>query len=224
MGVKIVSSFAAAIKDAEKNYIRAAKETVNIVAANARKSAQENISRDFTTRNQFTTKSVLYTQCPPSAKSLNDIYSVAGITDRAGYMERQERGGVKSSGSGKNLVIPTTKARGGSDKNLVRQKYYLSSVKQNLVKGKTKFKSHKAATVARAAVASKQNKFIRMNDAFFRVTNFRAVAGRVRFKLQEILNLKHKTTVTPKKPWLEPAAQAAASDIQAIYNSRMAKL
>lgn len=85
-------------------------------------------------------------------------------------------------------------------------------------------KKSKARTVARAAVAAKTKKFIRMNDAIFSVSNFRAAKGRVHFRLNEVLNLKHKSTVTPKQEWLQPAASAAAAQMQAIYNSEMAKL
>lgn len=141
-------------------------------------------------------------------------------------MERQEKGGVKTAGS-KNLIIPTTKARGGSNAGKVRQKYYWSSINQNMVKGsfsKNFKKKSKARTVARAAVAAKTKKFIRMNDAIFSVSNFRAAKGRVHFRLNEVLNLKHKSTVTPKQEWLQPAASAAAAQMQAIYNSEMAKL
>lgn len=223
MNVKVVSSFAAAIADSNKAILKASKNTVNIVAAIARKNAMKNIQDNFTLRNNFTVNSVRFTQCPPGAARLQDVKSQVGITERAGYMERQEKGGAKTAGS-KNLVIPTTKARGGSNAGKVRQKYYYSQVAKNLVHGSTKFKSHKARTVAQAAVAAKTKKFIRRNDAIFAVTNFRASKGRVRFRLSEVLNLKHKSTITPKKEWLQPAATAAASEMQSIYNSEMAKL
>lgn len=223
MNVKVFSSFAAALADSKKSILKASKNTVNIVAALARKNAIQNIQGNFTLRNNFTAGSVRFTQCPPGAARLQDVKSQVGITERAGYMERQEKGGVKTAGS-KSLVIPTTKARGGSNAGKVRQKYYYSQAAKNLVRGSTKFKSHKARTVARAAVAAKTKKFIRMNDAIFSVSNFRAAKGRVHFRLNEVLNLKHKSTVTPKQEWLQPAASAAAAQMQAIYNSEMAKL
>lgn len=227
MKVKLVSSFAAAIADSKKSILKASKNTVNIVAAIARKNAIKNIQDNFTLRNNFTVNSVRFTQCPPGAARLQDIKSQVGITERAGYMERQEKGGAKTAGS-KNLVIPTTKARGGSNASPVRKKFNYASISANMVKGGTgKFKSHKARFVARAFVAAKTGKFVRLNDEILRVTNFRKVKGppsHARFKLTAILNLRHKSTITPKKEWLQPAATAAASEMQSIYNSEMAKL
>lgn len=227
MNVKVVSSFAAAIADSNKAILKASKNTVNIVAAIARKNAMQNIQGSFTLRNNFTVNSVRFTQCPPGAARLQDVKSQVGITERAGYMERQEKGGVKTARS-KNLVIPTTKARGGSNARKVRPEYYLSSVSKNIVKGsftKSFKKKSKARMVARAYVAATKDKFIRRNDAIFRVSNFRInKSGRVHFRMIEILNLKHKSTITPKKEWLHPAANAAASEMQNIYNAEMAKL
>lgn len=227
MNVKVVSSFAAAMADSKKSILKASKNTVNIVAAIARKNAMQNIQGSFTLRNNFTVNSVRFTQCPPGAARLQDVKSQVGITERAGYMERQEKGGAKTAGS-KNLIIPTTKARGGSNSSPVRKKFNYASISANMVKGGTgKFKSHKARFVARAFVAAKTSKFVRLNDEILRVTNFRKVKGppsHARFKLTAILNLRHKSTITPKTEWLQPAATAAASEMQGIYNSEMAKL
>ena len=223
MATKIVPTFAAALADAKKNMIKAGIATVNIVAANARKSAQENITRSFTTRNNFTVNSVRFTQCPGSVTRLAGIRSETGITERAGYMARQETGGTRRNESGSNLIIPTTAARGGTNKGTVRRKFYYSAVRQNIVKGGTRFKSHKAAFVAQAAVANRTGKFVRRNDAVFQVSSFRA-GGNVRFRLREVLNLKHRTTQTPQTQWLEPAAEAAARGLQSIFNSQMSRL
>lgn len=95
MNVKVVSSFAAAIADSNKAILKASKNTVNIVAAIARKNAMKNIQDNFTLRNNFTVNSVRFTQCPPGAARLQDVKSQVGITERAGYMERQEKAAPK---------------------------------------------------------------------------------------------------------------------------------
>lgn len=224
MATKIVSSFAEALADTKKNMLKAGIATVNIVAANARRFAQENIKHNFTTRNSFTVNSVRFTQCPKSAKRFSDIKSETGITEKAGYMARQETGGIKRNPNGKNLIIPNTRARGGSNKNKVQKRYHYNSIIRNTVSWTSRGGSRKSRLVATAFIASRQKKFIRMNNAFFQVTNFRKGKSKVSFKLKEILNLKHHTTETPQNQWLEPASEAAAKDMQSIFNSQMDKL
>lgn len=46
-------------------------------------------------------------------------------------------------------------------------------------------------------------------------------SGNVKFRSAEILNLRYTQTITPKKEWLEPASEAAARDMQAIFNQQM---
>lgn len=222
MPIITVLNYAAALKDAKKRMVGAAINTVNIVAAKARKIAQEYISQKFTTRNNFTTNSVRYTQSKKSTKNIADIKSETGITERAGYMARQETGGVKKSPSGANLNIPNTRARGGSNANKVRRQYYYDNVIKNTVSWRPNG-SKKSRLVATAFVAAREKKFIRMNDAFFTVSNFRKTKSGVKFRLKQILNLKHKTTETPQNEWLKPASEDAAKDMQAIFNSQMDK-
>lgn len=224
MPTKIVPTFQAALEDAKKNFIKAAIITVNIVAANARKNAQANITGNFTTRNNFTVNSVRFTLAPKSVRRLADIKSETGITERAGYMARQETGGTKRAASGKNLIIPNTRARGGSNKNKVHRRYHYNEVIKNTVSWTDRSGSRKARLVATAFVAAKQHKFIRMNDAFFTVSKFRKSKGSVNFRLNQILNLKYRTTQTPQTEWLSPASETAAKDMQAIFNSQMEKM
>lgn len=223
MKIKKMPSFVAAVNDVKEERVRAAIDTVNIVAALARKNAQKNISAQFTTRNAFTVNSVRFTQCGKNLKNLNAVKSEAGITDRAAYMVRQEQGGVKRAPNGENLIIPNTRARGGSNANKVRRKYRWDEVSKNIVKWSSRGGSRKARGVAAAYVAAKTGKFVRRNNAIFKVTNFRKTKAGVHYRLSEILNLKHKTTTTPQNKWLEPASEDAAKDMQKIFNSQMDK-
>ncbi|MBD5427784.1 MAG: hypothetical protein HDR39_00395 [Treponema sp.] len=222
MPVITALNFAAAMKDAKFKMIDASKNTVNIVAAMARKNAQQNISSQFTNRNAFTVNSVRYTQSKKSARKLADIKSETGITERAGYMARQETGGTKKSPSGSNLIIPNTRARGGSNANKVRPKYHYDEVIKNTVSWRPNG-SKESRLVATAFVAAREKKFMRMNNAFFTVSNFRKTKSGVKFRMKEILNLKHKTTETPENKWLEPASEDAAKEMQAIFNAQMDK-
>lgn len=217
------NAFQLVVDDIKKTQKLAAVNTVNRVAFTARKNAISNIEKNFTLRNTFTTRNIIVTPAQKSAR-LDDIRAYTGATEKAEYMARQETGGTKRAPSGKNLIIPNTRARGGSNKNTVRKKFRYDNVIQNTVSWSARGGSRKARLVATAFIAARDKKFMRLNDAFFQVNNFRKGKRKVSFKLKEILNLKHQTTQTPAKPWLEPASEAAAALMQDIYNQEMDKL
>lgn len=223
MSTKIFSSLTQVTADVYRRFVKAGINTVNIVAATARNNAVRNVQRNFTLRNNFTTKQIQFTKCAQNVKQLNQIKSETGITEKAAYMERQEQGGIHKNQNG-NLVIPTTQARGGSNAKKVRRSYYYSNIKPLVVRGSTNFKSKKAAHVARAFVAAKIHGFIRMNNSIFKVTSFRKNGNNVSFKSTHILNLKYAGTYTPKNAWLEPASAYAAQMMQEIFNHQMDKI
>jgi hypothetical protein len=86
--------------------IKAAINKVNIQAARTRSKAIQNIQKDFTVRNTFTARQVQYTQMPQGRYSLSVIESTVGITGKAGYMARQETGGLHKAAAGKALGNP----------------------------------------------------------------------------------------------------------------------
>lgn len=223
MATKTFSSLSQVTADIHRRFIKAGVNTVNIVAATARNNAVKNVQNSFTLRNSFTAKQIQFTKCGQNVRSLNQIKSETGVTEKAAYMERQEQGGTRKNANG-NLVIPTTNARGGSNAKTVRRSYYYSNIRPRIVHGSTNFKSKKAAHVARAFVAAKNHGFIRMNNSIFKVSGFRKSGGNVSFKSTHILNLKYESTYTPKKAWLEPASDYAAQMMQEIFNQQMDKL
>lgn len=217
------NAFSLVIADIKKCQKVAAVNAVNRAAFTARKNAISNVEKNFTLRNNFTTKKIITTPAKKSA-SLNDIVAYTGALEQIGYMERQETGGTKRSPSGSNLIIPNTRARGGSNSKKVQSRFRYSNVALNTVRWSSKSGSRKARLVATAFVAAKNKKFIRLNNSFFQVTNFRKGKKAVSFKTKQILNLKHKTTYTPANPWLEPASEYAANLMQDFYNQEMDKL
>lgn len=215
-----VKSIEEMTKDIKEKIRVAAINAINRTAFTARKNAIENVKANFTLRNNFTQKSIHTTPCRSSAK-LNNIKATTGALERAQYMARQETGGMKKSPTGKNLIIPTTLTRGGKNQNTVRKNFRYSAVIAKTAKPKN---STKTAFVAAAAAAAKTKGFVRLNNAFFRVTNFRKTKSGIKFRLKEALNLKHNTTYTPAKPWLLPAAQNATNLTQTFFNEEMDKL
>ena len=131
-------------KDAEKKCIKACINTVNIQAASSRKEGIINIKKNLTLRNTWTERNIVYTQCSQNVTDITQIQSEVGATERAEYMERQEKGGMHKA-KGNKLAIPSTMARGGANNKKVKPSLYLS--KNNLVSGPTT----KATTKATAS-------------------------------------------------------------------------
>lgn len=213
-----MNSFVEICKDVEKRFVKASVNTVNIVAATARKNAQKEIEKNFTLRNNFTLKGVMFTPCASNVKTLNEIVSFAGIDEKRGYMARQETGGVKESSSGSNLIIPQTSARGGSNTRRVMQKYRYSNVKQKLYKRQD---SSRMALAVAAFNAAQNHGFIRIDNTIFEVSRFEPKRDNRIFRAKPVINLKYQSTVTPKKEWLAPAADYAAQMMQAVFNKQM---
>ena len=220
--IKVVKTFDEACTDARKTMLKAAALSLNQAAFQASKNAKEIVSSKFTLRNNFTESSIRYTKCA-RATSIADLKSEVGILERAGYMVRQEEGGRKTSPSGSALVIPTTYARRNNPKNKLPASMYYAKIKERLVKMPSGHGSKSANSVARAFVAKNTGGFVRYNDGIFKVTSFKAKGGTVSFKKKLVLNLKHSSTYTPPTPWLTPAAEQAAKNLQVYFNKNMDK-
>jgi hypothetical protein len=213
--------------DMKEMIVKGGIATVNVQAALTRRNAVENVREDFILRNNFTTSQIQFQQMEKARFiSLSKIQSTVGITQKAGYMARQETGGERVTNSGGNLAIPTSRARGGNKGSPVMKKMYLSKVKR--VRGDDYSRAggtYRSKLVARAAVAFKNNLLMRFNDELFSVLDFQKKAdGDITFKLDLIYNLKHKQTFTHETPWLMPAAEKPAADVENIFISQMKKL
>ncbi len=199
---------------------------MNIQAALTRKDALETIRADFTLRNNFTTSQIQFQQMEKARLiSLSAIQSKVGITEKAGYMARQETGGPHKAEGGTNLAIPTYRARGGNKGSPVLKSYYLHKLKR--VKGggfALEGQTYRSWLVRKAAVASKNNIVMRHSDKLFSVTGFEKRGGKVHFKMQEIYGLDRGETITPESPWLKPATEKPARDVENIFISQMKKL
>ena len=209
-------------KDAEKKCIKACINTVNIQAASSRNEGIINIKKNFTLRNTWTERNIIYTQCPQNVTDINQIQSEVGATQRAEYMERQEKGGIHKA-KGNKLAIPSTMARGGASNKKVKSSLYLS--KNGLVSGPTtRATTRKSQYVARAFVAAKNKLFLSANKTLFQVTKFTKSGDSISFKQTPIYNVKFTQTKTPAQPWLKPATDQQAKEAQQIYNYQLDKL
>jgi hypothetical protein len=212
--------------DMKEAIIKAAINKVNIQAARTRSKAIQNIQKDFTVRNTFTARQVQYTQMPQGRYSLSVIESTVGITVKAGYMARQETGGLHKAAAGKALAIPTDAARGGVKSSPVLKKNYLSKIKSKIVqaRGYVLDGGHRARIAAMAAEAAQKGGFISMNKKLFRVENFVSRGNSARFRLRQVYGLDRKTTVTTAQPWLKPAAEEIGRQGEKIFIRELQKL
>jgi hypothetical protein len=224
MVIRDPSKFGLLATQVKLDLIQAAQATVNIMAGRGRKEAIKNVQAEFTNRNNFTVRQIQFTPMMQSKYiKISAIQSTLGVTTRAGYMERQEKGGARKPASGDTLSIPTNVARGGNKNAPVIKSKYLSKLKKvKAAKNKSKL-SYRAGLVARAAVAYSQGRVMRHNNALFAVTNFVKKDGKVFFELKEVYNLDKKETLTPATPWLLPASEKVAAQAQNIFNSQMKK-
>jgi hypothetical protein len=212
--------------DMKEQIIAGAIDTVNIQAALTRKNAVNIVKDDFILRNNFTTSQIQFQQMEKSRFiSLSKVTSRVGITERAEYMARQETGGPHKATGGSNLAIPTTRARGGNRGSPVLKSHYLQRLKK--VKGGgyvSEGHSYRSWLVRKAAVAARDNLVMRYNDKLFTVSNFEKRGGKVSFKMQQIYGLDRAETMTPASPWLLPASEKPAADVENIFISQMKKL
>jgi hypothetical protein len=230
--------------EVKKNIIQAGIATVNIMAALTAKEAKKNI-KENQPRDNFTPRSVGFTPMKDSKYiAIKEIRSFVGISEKASYMKRQEEGGWhEAKPPAKKLKIETDTAKqngmpkihiGKRGKQTVRGK-----VVNTILYRRGKHQSHKAARVARAAMAHKTGllMYLGPNNSIFKVNNIefetvakgkgraeRAKHRRIKFETKMYVNRKFEKTYTNAKPWLAPACEKVAKDAQKIFNSQMRKI
>lgn len=211
--------------DMKSLMLRAAKNTVNMQAALTRRNALENIQQ-FTLRNTFTKRQIQYTPCQDeNPQSFSQIQSHVGATEKAPYMERQEKGGIHSNPNGGPVAIPTVQARGGSIKSPVQRKMYRSKIQPKIIKYNPTSASTPASALVKAARQAYQTKgFLKYNKNIYKIVSFSKTGDKVNFELEMIYFRGLTSTVTKQAPWLQPASLKPAQDGQAIFNSQIEKL
>lgn len=222
---KISKTFAECEKQVHRDMLRAMRLTLTRTAFVGMEQSRKNIQQKFTTRNEFTVKSAVYTKCNYD-DDFSKLKSSTGILKRASYMKRQEEGGVHrgTHGVDNKLMIPSTFARGGDNKNKVPRRLYYNIIEGKIVKtqeGKYIHRSRKSNLIAQAYMAKKINGFMKQDNEIFKVTEFKKNGDNVSFERELVYNLRFDATDTKAEPWLEPAAESAASQMQVFFNQAM---
>jgi hypothetical protein len=237
MVIRDPSKFGLLPTQVKLDLIQAGLATVNVMAALGRKEAIKNVQKSFITRNTFTMRQIQFTPMPQSKYiKISAIHATLGATEKAPYMARQEEGGKHTPARGQTLAIPTDRARGGSKLRPVMAGMRVGKIgKRRRVRSQSKrdfsfrFSSEKARKVARAYVAFKTGKFLPIGGGnnqrnLFVVTKFVKTKKGVAFKLEQVYRFDKPETVTKPEPWLLPASDKVARQVQAIFNSQMKKI
>jgi hypothetical protein len=225
------SKFHLLATDVKEKMIKAGIATVNIMAAKARKEAIKNISRNFITRNTFTTRQVQFTSMPVGRYSLSAIQATVGITQKASYMKRQEEGGEHTPSKGSTLAIPTDEARGGTKYNKVLIPLYKTKGRKRVHTPKKKGGGHgknKKLFLEKVSKAYEKKLFIAMGGKgrqrnLHKITSFRKIGDKVKFKSKQIYKFTQRKTKTDANPWLLPACEKVGKEVLQIFASQMKK-
>jgi hypothetical protein len=201
----------------------AARNTLNTVAFLSRKNALKKVESNFTLRNNFTKRNIRVEKINP-VHSLKDMQSSIGATDRAGYMELQDKGGIRKPKRSGNLAIAQLAARGGSKNKVVSRNLYLKNIKNRIVKWPSSGHSKKSRIIRMAKKAYDLDKFIVYKKNIYRITEFRKSKNNVYFKKQHVYNLSQRNARIKARPWLGPSTRKPVQDSQNIYNSQIKKL
>jgi len=211
-------------KDIRQWIKKAASDTLNEVALQARQNVIEKAKQSMIIRSDFLySPRVLQVKKVPfgHTESLKDISSGLGFTENADFMRRQDEGGVHE---GKPLRIFTDAAReGGVKTGKVRRlaHYQKNKIKTMVIPFIQKGASRASRQVRRAAVAYKSGLLMYFGKSLYQITSFEKKGDNVHFEKQMIINREYERTLTPAKNFFLPACQEAAKDIQKLFNENM---
>lgn len=205
---------------AKKAVPYAVRQTLNDGAFDLRQEWQDQIKRQMTTRNTFTTRSIRVDR----AKGLNTRQMVAVTGSVAPYMERQEKGGriTKKGKYGKG--IPTAVAAGqGMGTRPIKRLPRAKNRRFTLVKPGGKARNVKARNAAAVRQAASSGGGVvhlqtRRGHGLYRVSG-----GRKRIKVRMLWDLSRTAVPTPKNPTLAPALRRTNAKMPSIAHKALTK-
>lgn len=190
----------------------AQRNTINDMAFATQREARDVIRAEFTTRNQWTVRSVQVDR----AKSTRDS-ALVGSTEK--YMADQEHGAV---GGPKNVVTPA--AAGQPNRASVRTKVARRANRMNAIKlGKRAGSGIDARSRNIAAVKEAKaegRKFVYLERG--KVKGIYQVFGSKRKpRTRMVQNLTRRQRVVKAHPWLAPAADRVQQTAPRLYAKRL---
>jgi hypothetical protein len=221
-------------KDIRKAIKTAATQTVNAAAFKARENLKSYVQENFSNSGGLVTGKALFVTKVAfgHVENLSDIHASVGFSDKFDFMKRQDEGGwhtVKKPDKKLKILTDDAKQYGLPTAHVgKRGKITIGGkVTHTILLRRPKQKSHKAARVARAAMAYKSGLLMYMgpNSSMFKVTSFERVdEGGIRFDMKMYVNRKFGKTYTPARNFFRPECEKAIENIQAIFNENMDKI
>lgn len=197
----------------------AVRQTLNSTAYFAKtKHIPEAFSRTFTERKpRFIESHTAYNKCKNTFK-LREMRAEVGVekgkSDSGDDLYKQEYGGTE-----KREYIPYKEARtGGSDAKLVRRPNYLAKIKRS-----KNIPKHKNQKLIRAIFKAGKGGHVVYDDTVFLIKTLRKPSrNKMFFKLRPLYFYKDQHSITlRKRPFMQPAAEAARRDMPATYYKKM---
>jgi hypothetical protein len=200
----------------------ASRNTLNIIAALTAKNYKKNADDELILRSTFTKRNIRFEKT--RFVKIKRQVTKAGATDRASYMELQEKGGIKKTKTGANLAMAQKAARGGSNKRKVLKAHYLRKIQRQTVRYPKGGTSKKARVIAAASAAYNKNLFMNYSQNIYKITSFNKINGRVRFQKRHIYNVSQRSARIKSRAMLWPATKKPVRDAQNIFNSQVKKM
>lgn len=224
------------LKTFKKANNQAVRNTLNIAASSTRKEAIQNINKNFTLRNTFTVRSVVFDKA--TQQEIKDMQSTIGALKRASYLKTQEEGGLKrdrargSQLEGKikeSPSIPMKASRGGAESKPVSTLHYVSKIKRETVGRGRMSKSVRAGTASSRSVAQmyighKYGLYIKRNENIFRVKSFNKIGrNNISAQLEHLYTIHYSPIRITKNEWLQPSYKKASRNLPALYQWQLKK-
>jgi hypothetical protein len=218
----------------------AVKNTLNKAAATTRKEAVKRIDINFTLRNTFTIRSVVYDKV--SQREIKNMQSSIGALKRASYLKTQEEGGPKRSkarggaieGNVKqSTAVPMIAARNYSEAQPISTLKYVTKIKRETVGRGRMHKpllnksggTPKSRSVAQMYIGKKYNVFVKRNNDIFAVKSFQKTGhDSVHAQLEHLYTIHYKHIQITKDVWLQPSYQRASRNLEAVYKWELKRI
>ncbi len=202
----------------------AVRNTLSQAAGMSRKDGVAKIKQDFTLRNDFTVRSVVYDKATQT--EIRDMAATVGALRRAYYMEQQELGGTRKHGKRGDKILNTglpmkPTREGESPARPVSTLYYVQKIKRQMVSRggfKRQGLSPAARSVAQMYVGWKNNLYVKRNLDIFRVDTFeRRGRDSIRARMTHLYSIHLQPIRVTKHQWLEPSVKRASSNLANMY-------
>jgi hypothetical protein len=221
-------------KDIRKAIKTAATQTVNATAFKARENLKSYVQGNFNNSGGLVTGKALFVtkHAFGHVENLSDIHASVGFSDKVDFMKRQDEGGwhtAKEPAKKLKILTDAAKQNGLPTTHIGKRGKITVTGKaiHTILYRKTKHTSHKAARVARAAMAHKTGllMYLGPNSSLFKVTDFkRSGEGGIRFDTKMYVNRKFEKTYTRARNFFLPECKKAMENIQAVFNENMDKI